>query len=123
MSKLFAFVPAAQFRADITETLIRIGHSKTGLKRFTGMNEPKTVLMCIDVSDGQEASYKLKQILRGNDPYTRQGSEDGMCWFDLHADFRPSVAGDNYFVTKFKTPRLKELFEKIELMFKPEEER
>jgi hypothetical protein len=116
MSKLFAFVPAAQFRADITETLIRFGHSKNGLGRFSGMLEPQTVLMCVDVPDGQEASNKLNMILRGHDPWSRDGAGS---FFDTCADFRTSIAGYNFFRTYFKVPELKVYFEEIAKQFNP----
>ena len=120
MSKLFAFVPAAQFRADITETLIRFGHSKNGLRRFSGMLEPQTVLMCVDVPDGQEASNKLKMILRGHDPWSRDGAGS---YFDTFADFRTSIAGENFFRTYFKVPELKVYFDEIAKLFNEDENR
>ena len=64
MSKLFAFIPTAQWGIDAArETLIRFGHSKHGVEKFTGPLEPLLpLLMCVPVKDGQEASFKLKQI-------------------------------------------------------------
>ena len=117
MSKLFAFVPSAQWGVDFaTETLIRFGYSKHGVQRFTSLLEPSPLLMCIDVPNGREASYKLKQILRGNEPYTREGRR-----FESWADFRTTPAGDNYFATNFSKGYLKLIFKQIEKIFKPGE--
>ena len=113
MSKLFAFVPSAQWGVDFeTETLIRFGYSKHGVSKFTSLLEPSPLLMCIDVPNGRGASYKLKQILRGNEPYTSEGRR-----FEAWADFRTTPAGDNYFATNFSKAELKILFQKIEKMF------
>ena len=118
MSKLFAFIPTAQWGIDAArETLIRFGHSKHGVEKFTGPLEPRLpLLMCVPVKDGQEASFKLKQILRGNEPYVQNHR------FKSWADFRPSAAGDNYCKTDFKLPLLKTLFETIARLFQEEEQ-
>ena len=117
MSKLFAFIPTAQWGVDAAETLIRFGHSKHGVEKFTGPLEPLLpLLMCVPVKHGQEASFKLKQILRGNEPYVQNHR------FKSWADFRPSAAGDNYCKTDFKLPLLKTLFETIARLFQEEEQ-
>ena len=117
MSKLFAFIPVAQWGVDTArETLIRFGHSKHGVEKFTGPLEPSALLMCIDVPNGQEASYKLKQILRGNEPYVHNHR------FKSWADFRTTRAGDNYFATFFTKHELRLLFETIARVFTGEPE-
>ena len=108
MSKLFAFIPTAQWGVDAAETLIRFGHSKHGVEKFTGPLEPRLpLLMCVPVKDGQEASLKLKQILRGNEPYNGERS------FNLHTSFRTTRAGDNYFTTLFTKQELFLIFDSL----------
>ena len=116
MSRLFAFVPAAQWGIDAPrETLIRFGHSKHGAEKFVGPLEPSPLLMCVAVEDGRESSYKLKQMLRGNEPYGEQ------C-FNQHTTFRTTRAGDNYFCTFFTKQELFLLFETIARVFTGEAE-